>query len=203
MRLNVPVPSRAAISDLEVSKGGKQPLNRESRFLRIHTIPSINVFPKTDETTGPGAANEPPARLAHSDEIKNRFQEIIELRPCEGRLNTTISAEVSGSVWITKKWPCRVLDPDRRLPTRSQALPDDLLHYREPRTHNRARECATTGISGLVFRFRGNILLADICVETEVPRFTQVANAVPPLVAKQSAKCWLSCRCSLASGTLA
>src|SRR6185312_2913081 len=82
-----------------------------------------------------GAAETPPTdlRLArHSAEITERFREIIDLSHAEGRLNTTISDEVRARFGL-KKRALRVLDPDRPSPTIT-SLPDDLLHYSEPRT---------------------------------------------------------------------
>jgi len=62
-------------------------------------------------------------------------------------------------------------------------MPDDLLHYSEPRTlyrpGNAGCKVFLTGSPSKANNTTGGHLR-----RREVPRFTQVANAVPPLVAR-------------------
>src|SRR5258708_18927739 len=121
-------------------------------------------------------------RLArHSKEIRDRFEEIIELSHAEGRLNTTISEEVRARYGLRKK-ALRVLDPDRPSPTIT-SMPDDLLHYCEPRTLTVRENARLQGFPDW-FSFKGKYTTGGHLRRKEVPRFTQVANAVPPLVAR-------------------
>lgn len=179
IRLSAPVSSSAAISDLEVSKGGKQP--------SIETPGFYDISPSTPSTRFQKLMNEGHVavgdlRLArHSDEIADRFHEIIELSHAEGRLNTTISTELRSRFGLRKR-ALRVLDPDRPAPTIT-SMPDDLLHYREPRTLT-VRENARLQSFPDWFSFHGKYTTGGTLRRTEVPRFTQVANAVPPLVAR-------------------
>jgi DNA (cytosine-5)-methyltransferase 1 len=62
-------------------------------------------------------------------------------------------------------------------------MPDDLLHYAEPRTLT-VRENARLQSFLDWFRFQGKYTTGGERRAREVPRFTQVANAVPPLVAE-------------------
>jgi DNA (cytosine-5)-methyltransferase 1 len=117
----------------------------------------------------------------HSDNIADRFQEIIKLSHAEGRLNTSISDEMR-ALFGLKKRALRVLDPDRPSPTIT-SLPDDLLHYREPRALT-VRENARLQSFPDWFSFKGKYTTGGHLRRKEVPRFTQVANAVPPLVAR-------------------
>lgn len=179
MRLNVPVSSRTAISDLEVSRGGKQPSTESTGFYEIKPSPPSTRFQKL-MNDGSRAASD--LRLArHSDEIRSRFEEIIELSHAEGRLNTTISSEVRAQFGL-RKMALRVLDPDRPSPTIT-SMPDDLLHYREPRTLTVRENARLQGFPDW-FSFQGKYTTGGHLRRTEVPRFTQVANAVPPLVAR-------------------
>lgn len=62
-------------------------------------------------------------------------------------------------------------------------MPDDLLHYSEPRTLT-VRENARLQTFPDWFEFHGKYTSGGHLRRTQVPRFTQVANAVPPLVAE-------------------
>jgi DNA (cytosine-5)-methyltransferase 1 len=76
----------------------------------------------------------------------------------------------------------RVLDPDKPAPTIT-SMPDDLLHYAEPRTLT-VRENARLQTFPDWFAFQGKYTTGGDRRAREVPRFTQVANAVPPLLAE-------------------
>jgi DNA (cytosine-5)-methyltransferase 1 len=62
-------------------------------------------------------------------------------------------------------------------------MPDDLLHYREPRTLT-VRENARLQTFPDWFVFKGKYTTGGELRARQVPRFTQVANAVPPLIAE-------------------
>lgn len=179
LRLKAPVTSWAAISDLELSRGGKQPSTETTGFDEIKYTTPLTHFQKL---MGAGETVPGDLRLArHSEDITERFQEIIELSHAEGRLNTSISDEMRARFGL-KKRALRVLDPDRPSPTIT-SLPDDLLHYREPRALT-VRENARLQTFPDWFSFKGKYTTGGHLRRKEVPRFTQVANAVPPLVAR-------------------
>jgi DNA (cytosine-5)-methyltransferase 1 len=179
IRLKAPVSSWAAISDLERDRGGTLPSTETPGFEEIKYTSPRTRFQKL---MGAGGHMPTDLRLArHSGEIVERFQEIIELSRAEGRLNTTISDDVRARFGLRKK-ALRVLDPDRPSPTIT-SLPDDLLHYREPRTLT-VRENARLQSFPDWFAFKGKYTTGGHLRRKEVPRFTQVANAVPPLVAR-------------------
>lgn len=180
-RLNVqaPVSSWSAISDLEAEAGGTEPSNESVGFLQIRPSARRTAYQKL---MGEGASGLADLRLArHAPEIKKRFAEIIEECHAEGRLNTTISAETRNRYGL-KKHALRVLDPDRPSPTIT-SMPDDLLHYSEPRTLT-VRENARLQSFPDWFSFHGKYTTGGHRRRREVPRFTQVANAVPPLAAR-------------------
>ena len=80
-----------------------------------------------------------------------------------------------------KKMATRVLEPEKPAPTIT-SMPDDLLHYKEPRTLTvRENACRRLFLIGL---FQGEVYDRRRLRRREVPRFTQVANAVPPLLAE-------------------
>jgi len=59
-------------------------------------------------------------------------------------------------------------------------LPDDYIHYSEPRILT-VRECARIQTFDDRFRFRENYTTGGLRRKKQVPRYTQVGNAVPPL----------------------
>jgi DNA (cytosine-5)-methyltransferase 1 len=179
LRLAVPVTSGAAISDLEVGRGGTRPSTETKGFDETCYAGPLTHYQKLMN-----AGCEVPAdlRLArHADEISGRFKEIIELSHAQGRLNTSIGNEMRARFGL-KKMALRVLDPDRPSPTIT-SMPDDLLHYSEPRTLT-VRENARLQTFPDWYSFHGKYTTGGHLRKQEVPRFTQVANAVPPLVAR-------------------
>ncbi|MCW0389428.1 DNA cytosine methyltransferase [Xanthomonas sacchari] len=178
-RLTVPVSSGAAISDLELSRGGKQPSADSRGFEEIRYAGPLTHYQKMMNA---GCKAPTDLRLArHTEEIVLRFKKIIELSHAQGRLNISISAEMRARFGL-KKLALRVLDPDRPSPTIT-SMPDDLLHYAEPRTLT-VRENARLQTFPDWYSFQGKYTTGGHLRKQEVPRFTQVANAVPPLVAK-------------------
>ncbi len=63
------------------------------------------------------------------------------------------------------------------------SLPDDFIHYSEPRILT-VRECARIQSFPDWFSFHGKYTTGGPKRTVEVPRYTQVANAVPPLLAR-------------------
>lgn len=181
--LHTPVPSRNAISDLELSRRGRRPSDESPGFDEINYKAPTTKFQKLMRGTGDKPTD---LRLArHSKEITKRFSEIIKLSHAEGRLNTTISDDVRAKYGLRKR-ALRVLDPGRPSPTIT-SMPDDLLHYSEPRTLT-VRENARLQSFPDWFQFKGKYTTGGHLRRKEVPRFTQVANAVPPLVARAFGK---------------
>jgi DNA (cytosine-5)-methyltransferase 1 len=118
------VSSWAAISDLEVGRGGTQPSSETPGFDEIRYTSPLTHYQRL---MGAGTVMPTDLRLArHTSEIAARFAEIIEISHADGRLNTTISKDVRERFGLKKK-ALRVLDPDRPFPTVT-SMPDDLLY---------------------------------------------------------------------------
>jgi len=62
-------------------------------------------------------------------------------------------------------------------------IPDDLLHYEQPRVHT-VREYARFQSFPDWFEFKGRYTTGGAVRKDECPRYTQVGNAVPPLLAE-------------------
>lgn len=179
LRLTAPVSSGSAISDLEIGRGGRQPSTESKGFEETRYAGPLTHYQKL---MNEGCETPTNLRLArHNDNIVSRFKEIIELSHAAGRLNVSIGAEMRARFGI-KKMALRVLDPDRPSPTIT-SMPDDLLHYSEPRTLT-VRENARLQSFPDWYSFQGKYTSGGHLRKQEVPRFTQVANAVPPLAAR-------------------
>lgn len=76
-----------------------------------------------------------------------------------------------------------VLNPDDKTPTIT-SIPDELVHYYEPRILT-VREHARIQSFPDWFEFKGKYTSGGEKRKQEVPRYTQVGNAVPPLFAEQ------------------
>lgn len=69
------------------------------------------------------------------------------------------------------------------------SIPDDLIHYAEPRVLT-VRECARLQTFPDTFEFCGPYTTGGEQRRVQLPRYTQVANAVPPLFAEQIGMTW-------------
>ncbi len=173
--------AREAISDLEVGRNGTVPSRDSKGFEEISYKGPLTEYQKVMR----GECKESPAdtRLArHRPDIRDRFEAIIDTCREEGLLKATVPAEIREAHGM-KKMVTRVLDPLDTAPTIT-SLPDDLLHYSEPRTLT-VRENARLQSFPDWFQFKGKYTTGGNRRRNEVPRFTQVANAVPPLLAEQ------------------
>lgn len=79
-----------------------------------------------------------------------------------------------------------VLNSDSQAPTIT-SIPDELVHYSEPRILT-VREYARLQSFPDWFEFKGKYTSGGQRRKKEVPRYTQVGNAVPPLFAEQIGK---------------
>ncbi|MGO7043308.1 DNA cytosine methyltransferase [Rhizobium acaciae] len=176
----VPTTSQMAISDLEIKRNGISPSRDSAGFEEIQYSGPITSYQTIMRSSGTGGIED--TRLAkHRPDIQARFAKFIELCHAEGRLNKSLSSELKASFGL-KKSAIRVLDPDQPSPTIT-SMPDDLIHYSEPRTLT-VRENARLQSFPDFFEFRGKYTTGGDRRKQEVPRFTQVANAVPPLMAE-------------------
>lgn len=113
----------------------------------------------------------------HEPETMARFVTILET--C--RRGVQLNRKDRRAFGLTKH--CTVpLDPDKPSHTLT-TLPDDILHYAEPRILT-AREYARLQSFPDWFEFCGNYTTGGHRRILECPRFTQIGNAVPPLVAE-------------------
>lgn len=115
----------------------------------------------------------------HREEIIDKFQVI--LNTC--RKNKDIDAETRKRFNI-KKHTIIPLDKDDASPTIT-TLPDDYIHYSEPRILT-VREYARIQSFPDWYEFQGKYTTGGKRRTQEVPRYSQIGNAIPPLFGEQS-----------------
>jgi DNA (cytosine-5)-methyltransferase 1 len=113
----------------------------------------------------------------HKPAVKKRFARM--LRTCTRGVNITATQRVSLGMQKIRQIPMDGSTPAPTLTT----LPDDIIHYDRPRILS-VRECARLQSFPDWFVFRGKYTTGGLRRRTECPRYTQVGNAVPPLLAE-------------------
>jgi DNA (cytosine-5)-methyltransferase 1 len=114
----------------------------------------------------------------HTVDIIALHKNLLEIAPRGKRITPS-----DGIVQNLNKRGVTVLD--RRIPAPTiTSIPDDLLHYEEPRILS-VREHARLQSFPDWYKFKGKYTTGGKLRKLEVPRYTQVGNAVPPLFAEQ------------------
>lgn len=174
------VPAEDAISDLRsdltVRRACTDPQSRPGFEEPIHLCtktPYQELMHK-----GCRSADMDSMRLArHSKDVRTRFTKILE--QCRrGVILNAANREQFG----LKKHRIHPMSPSEPAPTIT-TLPDDVLHYAEPRILT-VRESARLQSFPDWFQFRGKFTTGGLRRTKECPRYTQVGNAVPPLLAR-------------------
>lgn len=175
------VSTKEAISDLELS--GKKLIpcadTAASGFMEQQYVCLDNYGAyQTQMRKGFDGPNLNSMRLArHKKETIEYFKKVQKIcRP--GRCLSIKERKKVG----TRKHSTTVLDPNAPSPTIT-TLPDDIVHYAEPRILT-VRESARLQSFPDWFEFRGKYTTGGKMRKHECPRYTQVGNAVPPLLSE-------------------
>jgi DNA (cytosine-5)-methyltransferase 1 len=117
----------------------------------------------------------------HSQLIIERFKNILD--ETVDRRNFNISAEIQEKYNIKKRTviPLNATDKTPTITT----LPDDYIHYQESRILT-VREYARIQSFPDWYKFQGKYTTGGKLRVQEVPRYTQIGNAIPPLFGEQS-----------------
>jgi DNA (cytosine-5)-methyltransferase 1 len=175
------VSASEAISDLEIKHAGVRPCTDPSSRSGFQEL--AYKGPRTPYQTlmhqgGDGSMDS--VRLAkHKPEVSERFMKIIHDPECiKGTLMSLAQREKYG----LKKHRICLMRAENSAPTIT-TLPDDVLHYSEPRILT-VRESARLQSFPDWFQFRGKFTTGGSRRTKECPRYTQVGNAVPPYLAR-------------------
>jgi DNA (cytosine-5)-methyltransferase 1 len=179
------VTTREAISDLEVKERELVP-NQDSgmpRFLEaVYRQPAeLNPY-LTLMRAGCDEKAPNSRRLAKHKSITIDYFRSVQQVCRPGHCLSKAERKELG----TKKHTTTVLASDKASPTIT-TLPDDILHYDEPRILT-ARENARLQSFPDWFAFQGKYTTGGKQRKLECPRYTQIGNAVPPLLAEAIGK---------------
>lgn len=131
-------------------------------YPKLHTIPDSHSF------------------AHHTAEKAALFQRLLsEYQPRGKRIDGK-----AREAWGIKQRGLTVLDPNAVSPTIT-GQPDDYLHYSEPRIMT-VRECARIQSFPDWYEIRAKYTTGGDMRKLEVPRYSQVGNAIPPLFAEQA-----------------
>lgn len=169
-----------AISDLEVEACGLIDSADTKGFMEIDYRPKRSKTPyqKLMRLCTKESKKLNSLRLAkHRPETISRFVEVLKTCPKGVSLPKEFREKYN-----MKKQCFTPLHPDQLSKTIT-TLPDDLLHYSEPRILT-VRENARIQSFPDSFEFKGKYTTGGARRKEECPRYTQVGNAVPPLMAE-------------------
>jgi len=111
----------------------------------------------------------------HTSKTEKKFLQIIKEK---------LSSKEIQIRFNTKKTNTKLLNKDNPSPTIT-TLPDDYIHYKEPRILT-VREYARIQSFPDNFEFKGKYTTGGKLRKQEVPRYTQIGNAIPPLFGEQA-----------------
>ena len=177
--LKITTTLQEAISDLLRSNGEKDSPDTKGFKAGIYAeaLSKYQTYLRKNKKQGQVADSH--RFVNHKEHIEKRFAEILIME----RRNTTIS-DGSKHKYKTKKRTIVPLCNKTPSPTIT-TLPDDYIHYAEPRILT-VREYARIQSFPDDFEIKGKYTTGGKARVKEVPRYTQIGNAIPPLFGEQS-----------------
>ena len=168
-----------AISDLLRSSGEVETPDRKGfkSGLYGHVESSYQSYMRSGYE---GAVPNSHSFANHTPEKQALFDRLIKEYPVKGKRLDGKSREE----WGVKQRGLFILDGQSVAPTITN-MPDDYLHYQEPRIMT-VRECARIQSFPDWYEFKSKYTTGGEMRKKEVPRYSQVGNAIPPLFAQQA-----------------
>ncbi len=175
------IDAKSAISDFEIFKSGMVKCKENDNYFAIKYGEIQSEYQNIQRASAPSVPFD--TRLAnHKDLTIEKFKKIIDYCHENNFFNKSIPAEFKKSLKIQKQ-VVRVLNPNEPSPTITGA-PEDLLHYSEPRVLTVRENARLQGFPDW-YSFKGAYTTGGKRRQFEVPRYTQIANAVPPIFAEK------------------
>lgn len=113
--------------------------------------------------------------VKHTETVRNRFKIAIDEKLTSAKYRERFKL---------KKSSTKILEANRPTPTIT-TLPDDYIHYCEPRIMT-VREYARIQSFPDTYEFKGKYTTGGKRRTKEVPRYSQIGNAIPPLFGEQA-----------------
>lgn len=180
MGLKGPVSAKSALSDLEIL-GGKliactDPASPKGFEMLQYSKPTTTYQKLMNSGTDQTEMDS--MRLAkHTEAVSQRFTLILD--ECRRGVRLSDYDRARYGMLKHRTFP---MSPAKPAPTLT-TLPDDVLHYSEPRILT-VREYARLQSFPDWFRFKGKYTSGGDLRKKDCPRYTQIGNAVPPLLAQ-------------------
>jgi len=175
-----PVSAKEALSDLETASGKLIPYTIPDSHKGFQMLQYSKPTTTYQKLMNGGIEREQmdSMRLArHTDAVAKRFSSILD--ECERGVNVSETHRKRFGMLKHRTLP---MSPSKPAPTLT-TLPDDVLHYSEPRILT-VREYARIQSFPDWFQFKGKYTTGGDQRKKDCPRYTQVGNAVPPLLAQ-------------------
>lgn len=172
-----PVSVKEAISDLETTGSDLVECPDSPGYMQVQYRSPQTTYQRLMHCSMNGTSPNSLRLAKHKDETRNRFLEIIQT--CRPGIQLS---EAERERFGLKKHRIVALEPAKPSHTLT-TLPDDILHYSEPRILT-VREYARLQSFPDWFEFKGKYATGGDRRKRECPRYTQVANAVPPFLSE-------------------
>jgi len=168
-KLAAKTPLKAAISDIQRKHGEVESPDSNNFMAGVYSNRALTSYQTLMRTRKPARPDS--HRFAkHTPAVQEKFAAIIKDR--------LTSREVREQ-FNTKKSSTKLLRADEPTPTLT-TLPDDYVHYCEPRILT-VREYARIQSFPDWYEFKGKYTTGGPRRKIEVPRYSQIGNAIPPL----------------------
>ena len=168
-----------AISDLLMKHGMAPSPDTKNFSAGKYSAPFTNYQKFLRKELPQGIIADSHRFVNHTEKVKKRFSEILTHAKRNSTLNNLIKEKYG-----LKKRTIVPLDQNTTSPTLT-TLPDDYIHYSEPRILT-VREYARIQSFPDNYQFKGKYTTGGKQRVLEVPRYTQIGNAIPPLFGEQS-----------------
>ncbi|MDD1685645.1 DNA cytosine methyltransferase [Methanoregula sp.] len=173
------VTAKEAISDLERHHGEKISPDTKSFKAGLYgpTIGKYQEVMKGDYRKDPDSHRF----VNHRNDTMERFQHYLDTYPRNKNIGNLAKENLN-----LLKQSITIMDPGQPSPTLT-TLTDDYIHYSEPRVLT-VREFARLQSFNDWFEFKDKYTTGGKLRTSEVPRYTQVGNAIPPLFVEQAGR---------------
>jgi DNA (cytosine-5)-methyltransferase 1 len=179
-RLNERNTVQDAISDLLKSNGTKETPDRKGFESGLYGNIQSSYQAWLRQRLLPGQIPDSHSFAHHTEAKRSVFERLLSNYPYRGKRIDGKRREE----WGIRQRGITVLNPDDIAPTITN-MPDDYLHYSEPRILT-VRECARIQSFPDWYEFKSKYTTGGDMRKKEVPRYSQVGNAIPPLFAYQA-----------------
>ena len=178
--LNTTTILKEAISDLHRSNGELPTPDRKGFYSGKYSFTNLTNYEKLMRGDYPDTHElaDSHSFAKHTPDKLICYKRLLEEYPKRG---VRIDGQ-SREPWGIKQRGITVLDPNSVSPTIT-GHPDDYLHYAEPRIMT-VRECARIQSFPDWYEIKKKYTTGGKMRKVEVPRYTQIGNAIPPLFAE-------------------